>query len=216
MLSNNPRYRSSDCCKADSDSTRSDKLASNALRLIELGAEAILVNAFYVGLSAVQALSENPDINVPIYGHRTGLATFARSKDYGIDTLVMSKLLRLSGVDMFSVGMIGGVQEACEDEVGKHYSAAIDLLEWHHIKPSLPICTAGMNPGKVPINIDTYGSNIALFAGKGIHCHPNGLKAGVKAMKQAIECTLDGKKLDEVDDKKYKDMKDALFYFGMH
>ena len=195
--------------------TRADKLVNNALKLIELGAESILVNAFHVGLSAVQALAENPEINVPIYGHRAGLATFARSKDYGVDTLVMSKLLRLSGVDMFSVGMIGGVQEVHEEEVGKHYSAAVDLLEWHHIKPSLPISTAGMNPGMVPINIEVYGSNIALFAGKGVYGHPGGLKAGIKGMKQAIKCTLEGQKLDDVDGKNYKEMKDAIRHFGL-
>jgi ribulose 1,5-bisphosphate carboxylase large subunit-like protein len=42
-----------------------------------------------------------------------------------------------------------------------------------------------------------FGNNFVIQAGGGIHGHKNGTTAGARAMRQAMEATLNGKTLDE-------------------
>ncbi len=191
--------------------TSAHMLNETAERVEKLGADIALIASVCVGLSAIQSISEDRSIRLPIYGHRAGYAAFARSEDFGIETLVLLKILRLVGVDMFSVGIIGGVQATRASDIRNNISAATN--SWFNIKASLPVCTAGMHPGLVPLNMKLcVTSNIAIFAGWGVHGHPRGVGDGVKAMKQAIEATLEGKDLEGVTQ---KELCTALKTFGL-
>ena len=54
------------------------------------------------------------------------------------------------------------------------------------IKRSFPVPSAGIHPGLVPKILRDYGKDVIINAGGGASGHPQGLRAGAKAFKQAI------------------------------
>ena len=49
-----------------------------------------------------------------------------------------------------------------------------------------------MHPGIVAANVEHLGTDLVIQAGGGIHGHPNGTRAGAKAMVQAAEAAFQG------------------------
>jgi ribulose 1,5-bisphosphate carboxylase large subunit-like protein len=47
----------------------------------------------------------------------------------------------------------------------------------------------------VPYLMETFGNDFVIQAGGGIHGHPQGTICGAKAMRQAVDATLEGKTL---------------------
>jgi len=45
--------------------------------------------------------------------------------------------------------------------------------------------------------LEIFGNDVVLQAGGGIHGHPDGTVCGAKAMRQAVNATLEGKSLDD-------------------
>jgi 2,3-diketo-5-methylthiopentyl-1-phosphate enolase len=58
------------------------------------------------------------------------------------------------------------------------------------------------------------GTDVIIGAGGAMHGHPGGLKAGVVALKQAIEATMEGKDLKEAAIQ-YKELEQALNTWGV-
>jgi ribulose 1,5-bisphosphate carboxylase large subunit-like protein len=78
-----------------------------ARRAVELGAGAVMVNAFAQGLDSVRALRE-ADLGVPIFAHRVGAALWARGPSLGVAPRVIAELTRLCGADFVQVGSFTG------------------------------------------------------------------------------------------------------------
>jgi ribulose 1,5-bisphosphate carboxylase large subunit-like protein len=49
----------------------------------------------------------------------------------------------------------------------------------------------------VPALLETFGNDVVIQAGGGIHGHPNGTISGAKAMRQAVDAALEGISLEE-------------------
>lgn len=82
---------------------RIDKLKENAIRAINAGANALMVNTFAIGLPAVRMLAEDSDINIPILGHATASSGMTDSPYYGVAIeLYNAKLQRLAGCDIIN------------------------------------------------------------------------------------------------------------------
>jgi ribulose 1,5-bisphosphate carboxylase large subunit-like protein len=60
-----------------------------------------------------------------------------------------------------------------------------------------------------PSLMETFGNDFVIQAGGGIHGHPQGTTCGAKAMRQAVDATLDGKTLKEYA-KNYRELASAL------
>jgi ribulose 1,5-bisphosphate carboxylase large subunit-like protein len=86
--------------------------------------------------------------------------------------------------------------EACKSEMGE-------------INPVLPVASGGLHPRLVPALLETFGNDVVLQAGGGIHGNPLGTVSGAKAMRQAVEATLEGKTLEEYA-KTHKELPAAL------
>ena len=80
---------------------------------VKNGANALLINALPVGLSAVRMLSRHA--KVPLIGHFPFIAAFTRLEKFGVHTRVITKLQRLAGLD--AIIMPGFRQQ--DDDVGR-------------------------------------------------------------------------------------------------
>jgi ribulose-bisphosphate carboxylase large chain len=70
--------------------TRQDKLLELGEKAVQAGANHLMVCGPYVGFGGIQALAEDPSINVPIHTHRVGHAAFTRNPKHGIDVALWS------------------------------------------------------------------------------------------------------------------------------
>jgi len=165
------------------------QLADNAKRAIEAGATALLFNVLAYGFDALQRLSEDPNISVPIMAHPAMAGALYPSQHYGIaGPLLLGKLMRLAGADIVlfpspygSVAMPRQDTLAISDELRSSDSGYGDL------KQSFPVPSAGIHPGMVPLLYEDFGMESIINAGGGIHGHPQGAAAGGRAFRQAIE-----------------------------
>jgi ribulose-bisphosphate carboxylase large chain len=80
-----------------------DSLLGRAARAVELGAGALMVNAFAQGLDSLRAL-RSAEFGVPIFAHRVGAALWSRNPRFGVAPEVVAELTRLCGADYVQVG----------------------------------------------------------------------------------------------------------------
>jgi ribulose-bisphosphate carboxylase large chain len=84
-----------------------ESLLTRAARVVELGAAALMVNAFAQGLDSLRAL-RTAELGVPIFAHRVGAALWARQPRFGVAPAVVAELTRLCGADYVQVGSFSG------------------------------------------------------------------------------------------------------------
>jgi ribulose-bisphosphate carboxylase large chain len=84
-----------------------ETLLARAQRVVELGAGALMINAFAQGLDALRALRD-ANFGVPIFAHRVGAALWARQSAFGVAPAVVAELTRLCGADYVQVGSFSG------------------------------------------------------------------------------------------------------------
>jgi ribulose-bisphosphate carboxylase large chain len=92
-----------------------ESLLRRAARAVELGAGALMVNAFAQGLDSLRALRK-AEFGVPIFAHRVGAAMWTRDSRFGVAPAVVAELTRLCGADYVQVGSFtGSVYDAPDD-----------------------------------------------------------------------------------------------------
>lgn len=172
------------------------KVFENAKRAVELGCNALMINYLAVGLPVMQALAEDPDINVPILGHMDVAGAMYMSPFHGISShIVLGKLPRLAGVDIAVFPAPYGKAPVITD---KFLNAARNLaFPLYHLRPTFPMPSGGITPSMVPEVMRDLGNDIVIGSGGGIHAHPQGPIAGGKAFRQAIDATMQGIPLEE-------------------
>jgi ribulose-bisphosphate carboxylase large chain len=172
-----------------------EKMMSLAQTAMSNGANCLMVDVLTAGFSALQALSSDSSFKVPIHVHRTMHGVFDRNPKHGIAMIVLAKLVRLAGGDQLHTGTAAGKME----DAGKAVREINNFLrsQWYGLKTILPVASGGIHPGIVPNNIEALGKDILIQAGGGIHGHPEGTRAGAKAMRQAIEAVMSNVSLEE-------------------
>jgi len=166
------------------------KIFEFAEKVIELGANAIMVNYLTAGIGTLKALAEDPSIKVPILGHMDCAGAIYEDAETGVSShLVMAKLPRLAGADILVYPAPYGKQPFFIKQ--KYLKAGRTMLfPMHNIKPTLPMPSGGITQLHVPQLVKDFGMDIAIGAGGAIHAHPMGPRAGAKAFRQAIEATM--------------------------
>ena len=178
----------------------------------DYGNEFVMVDIITAGWSALQTIREEcEDLKLAIHAHRAMHAAFTRNPKHGISLDVIVKLARLVGVDNMHVGTGVGKMAGKADEVKR----LTDLCrnEWFHLKPVFPVSSGGLHPGLVPDIINLFGTDVIIQAGGGVHGHPKGTYAGAKALRQAIDATLQGISLEDYAES-HKELKEALEKWG--
>lgn len=159
----------------------------------ESGGEYVMVDIVTCGFSALQTLRRN--LPLVIHGHRAGHAAFTRLEDHGISMKVLARASRLVGVDQLHVGTVVGKMSESREEVLENVEAIREPM--YGLKPVLPVASGGLHPALIPKLLEVFGVELVIQAGGGIHGHPLGTLAGARAMRQAVEATLEGYSLEE-------------------
>jgi len=93
-----------------------ETLLARAARAVELGAGALMINAFAQGIDALRAV-RTAEFGVPIFAHRVGAAMWARGGSFGVAPAVIAELTRLCGADYVQVGSFSGSVYDSSDHV---------------------------------------------------------------------------------------------------
>ena len=170
--------------------TGGDRIVELAHKAVSAGANMLMVDVLTAGFSAIQALAEDPAINVPIHVHRTMHGALTRNPHHGIAMRPIAKLVRSAGGDQLHTGSVSGKMGS---KAGEVLADNIEITKpLSYLKPVFPVSSGGLHPGKVAAEISKLGTDIILQAGGGIHGHPEGTTAGTRAMLQAVEAAVLG------------------------
>jgi len=172
------------------------RMKDHAMRAIEAGANALMINFYTAGFSAAQAITQDPDINVPVLAHVDFSGAMFGSPWHGLSSaLLMGKLARLAGADMAIItspyGKFPVVKSKYQMQVN---NARMPLFD---IKKMLPLISGGTTQGSIPMIMKDCGNDVCMAAGGAIHGHPMGACAGAMSMRQAIDACLKGVSLKE-------------------
>ncbi|MBV6714699.1 2,3-diketo-5-methylthiopentyl-1-phosphate enolase [Paenibacillus chitinolyticus] len=215
------------------------KLADQAKKAIDAGANALLFNVLAYGFDTLCELSADPDISVPIMAHPAMAGAFYPSAEYGISaSLLLGKLMRVAGADLVLFpSPYGSVVMPREENLAIKQVLLTENLEQDYIyrhspvegpvgqpsatanesialKTSFPVPSAGIHPGLVPLILRDFGTDVVVNAGGGIHGHPMGAIAGGQAFRQAIQATLEQKPLQEAA-QQHPELKAAIEAWGV-
>jgi ribulose-bisphosphate carboxylase large chain len=188
----------------------------------ELGGNYVMHDILTAGFSSLQTLRQNTKL--PIHAHRAMHGALTENPVHGISMLAIADFARLCGVDTLHIGtgigkMKGGwkeVEEIREEiELQRIKKTANRLKEnWNKIKSVMAVCSGGIYPGHIPFLMKHYGNDIVVQAGGGVHGHPKGTVCGAKAMRQAVDLTLQHKPLNKETVKQTPELEEAMNYFG--
>lgn len=157
------------------------------------GANALLVNAMPVGLSAVRALAARTQ--VPLVAHFPMLAAMSRLERFGISTLVLTKLQRLAGFDVIIMPGFGGRMFTSDEEVRANARACLEPMGG--LRPSLPVPGGSDWAGTLARVHEQLGTrDFGFVPGRGVFGHPMGPRGGAASLRQAWEAIRRGVALD--------------------
>ncbi|HEY9245666.1 MAG TPA: ribulose-bisphosphate carboxylase large subunit, partial [Candidatus Methanoperedens sp.] len=191
--------------------------------LHDYGFRLAMIDVVTCGTAAVQTMRDYcGDLGLAVHAHRAMHAAFDRNPRHGISMYFLAKIMRLIGVDEIHVGTAVGKLAGTRKEV----TGIADMLresdvkagnmlkqDWGKIKPVLPVSSGGLHPGLVPEVMRILGNDCTLLVSGGIHGHPDGTRAGARAVMQAIEASMEGIDLNE-HSKEHIELQHALQKWG--
>jgi ribulose-bisphosphate carboxylase large chain len=197
------------------------------LRLIaDYGNEFVMVDILTAGWSALQSIRDLAEENgLAIHAHRAFHAAFDRIREHGVSMKVVAESARLIGVDNIHIGTVVGKLESPleevmsliriirDEKVEENWDMRLLRKDWLDIKPVMPVSSGGLHPGLIPEIMRIFGGDVIIQAGGGVLGHPDGPKAGAKALRQAMEAVLEGMDLEEYA-KKHQELRRALEKWG--
>jgi len=170
------------------------------------GGRYLMIDILTCGFSALQTVREQ-DFGLVIHAHRAGHAAFTKNPKHGISMRVIAKTARIIGVDQLHVGTVVGKMSETREEVSENCEAL--RTDMYGLKKVLPVASGGLHPGLVPALMKFFGKDFVIQAGGGIHGHTGGTVSGAKAMRQAVNATLEGVSLKEYAES-HKELRVAL------
>jgi ribulose-bisphosphate carboxylase large chain len=181
-------------------------MLKRAEEVVAQGGEYVMVDILTCGWSALQTLRDQ-NLKLVIHAHRAGHAAFTKNQLHGIAMRPIATVARVIGVDQLHVGTVVGKMSETKAELLGNIDACKAPLG--NLKPVLPVASGGLHPRLVPALLETFGNDVVIQAGGGIHGHPDGTVAGAKAMRQAVDAALKGVTLEEYA-KTHSELKAAL------
>jgi ribulose-bisphosphate carboxylase large chain len=174
----------------------------------DLGGEFVMIDICTAGWASLQTMRQVcGDLHLAIHAHRAFHAAFTRNPSHGMSMAVLAESARLIGVDELHIGTAIGKLEATKEEVvglrDKVYLAKSPGVgweleqDWYGKNPLLPVSSGGLHVGLLYPLLDILGTDIVVQLGGGIWGHPDGGRAGAKALRDAIDGYLEGESLEE-------------------
>ncbi|MEX5718402.1 RuBisCO large subunit C-terminal-like domain-containing protein [Geodermatophilus maliterrae] len=160
--------------------------------VVEAGGNCVMLNVPVMGLPALAWL--RGFAQVPVHGHRAGLAASMRCPALGVDFTVWQQLARLAGADHVHASGLGSKFYERDEQVAANIRSLQAPLGTT-IAP-LPTLSSGQNvhtPG--PTFAAVESTDLLMLAGGGIAGHPDGPAAGVRSLRQAWTAAVSGNPL---------------------
>ena len=203
------------------------EMLARAKLVYDLGGEFVMVDVLTAGFSAFQTLREFcHDHKMAIHCHRAFHSSFTRNPKHGMSMLVVAKLVRLVGGDNLHIGTVVGklfgkkdevllLEREIEHDVEDHFKKGTHALnqKWGNIKPMFAVSSGGLHAGLLPYVMNLLGKDIVVQCGGGVAGFPEGVEAGARSVRQAIEATMHGISLKEYA-KTHKELASALRKWG--
>ena len=183
-----------------------DTMIKRAEFVQEQGGEYVMVDILTCGWSALQTLRDQ-GFRLVLHAHRAGHAAFTKNPKHGIAMRPIATVTRIIGADQLHVGTVVGKMSETKAEVLENIDAL--KMDMHGLNRVMPVASGGLHPRLVPALIETFGKDVVIQAGGGIHGHTDGTVAGAKAMRQAVDAVLKGESLEEYA-KTHKELQAAL------
>ena len=186
----------------------------------ELGGKFVMHDIITAGFASLETLRGNCKLG--IHAHRAMHGAFTENSNHGLSMMCVADFARMAGVDSLHIGtgigkMKGGKQEVGEineeieqRKVGKTKHRLEQ--DWAGLKPVFSVCSGGIYPGHIPYLMKNFGKDIIIQAGGGVHWNPRGSRYGAMGMRQAVDATMKGEKLENYG-KNYLELKEALERF---
>jgi 3-oxoisoapionate-4-phosphate transcarboxylase/hydrolase len=161
-----------------------DGLLARAEQAVELGAKALMVNAFAQGLDSLRALRD-AELGVPILAHRAGGALWTRNPAHGVAPNVSAQLLRLLGADYLLCGSFTGRVFDSEEEVRAQVAACHAELG---VPSSVAVLGGGVGPANAAEQVAQAGTSdgVMVLLGSEAYRHPGGPEEAVRATVESL------------------------------
>ena len=174
------------------------------------GANAVMVNALPVGLSAVRMLRRHS--RVPLIAHFPFIAAATRLPNFGVHTRVLTRLQRLAGFDVIIMPGFGSRMMTSEAEVLENVAACVDPMG--PIKPSLPAPGGSDSAATLETVYRHIGNaDFGFVPGRGVFGHAMGPRGGAASIRQAWDAIASGISIEE-HARKQPELAAALRQFG--
>lgn len=161
--------------------------------VVNAGGTCVMLTVPVIGLAALEYL--RGFAQVPIHGHRGGLAGSMRHPGLGLSYAVWQKLARLSGADHLHVSGLGSKFYETDAEVAANIRHLLHPLGSG--ETALPVLSSGQNVFTPELTWDAVPTNdLLMLAGGGIAAHPDGFGAGVSSLRDAWRAACDGVPLE--------------------
>jgi ribulose-bisphosphate carboxylase large chain len=169
----------------------------------ELGSIIVMID-LVIGYTAIQSMSKWARKNgVLLHLHRAGHGTYTRQKTHGISFRVISKWMRLAGVDHIHAGTIVGKLEGDPNTVQGFYATlrANKLppnplqglyfeQDWASLAGVMPVASGGIHAGQMHQLLHYLGEDVVFQFGGGTIGHPDGIAEGAAANRIAVEAMI--------------------------
>jgi ribulose-bisphosphate carboxylase large chain len=169
----------------------------------ELGSVIVMID-LVIGYTAIQSMSKWARRNdMILHLHRAGHGTYTRQKTHGVSFRVISKWMRLAGVDHIHAGTVVGKLEGDPNMVQGFYNILrepkneVDLgrgiffeQDWAGLRKVMPVASGGIHAGQMHQLIHYLGEDCVLQFGGGTIGHPMGIQAGATANRVALEAMI--------------------------
>ena len=170
-------------------------------RLLELhdiavanGANAIMLNAMTVGLSAVRMVRKHA--RVPMISHFDMFGTMTQIPFHGIREIVFTKLLRMVGFDAILYPGFSPRMKTTEPEILASIRTCLD--PFGNLKPCFPIPAGSQWAGSLATLYEKFGTiDFAVVPGRAVFNHPLGPRGGAASLRQGWEAISTGTSFEE-------------------
>lgn len=179
-------------------------------RVDEVGLNAVHIN-IWAGLPAYRAVRDL-DVDLALFFQKSGDKVFTHeSNNYRVAWPVVCHLAREIGADWIHAGMWGGYLSDTKEDLDN----LTEILTGNSdIPATVPSLSCGSHPGLVKTTMENFGTELMMTLGGAIHGHPDGTRAGARAMRQAMDCEMQGADVEEYM-QDHEELRSAIEKWGL-
>lgn len=169
----------------------------------ELGSVIVMID-LVIGYTAIQSMAKWARRNdMILHLHRAGHSTYTRQKTHGVAFRVISKWMRLAGVDHIHAGTVVGKLEGDPAVIAGIYDTLREPFstanlahglffeqDWSGLRKVMPVASGGIHAGQMHQLLTYLGEDVVLQFGGGTIGHPQGIAPGAQANRVALEAIV--------------------------